>query len=119
MQAGAVLVQAWRHVIGVDARDIEGRGTHELLLGPARQCLVGTGGRGGIESGRGHAPFQLARDQVGVAPDVGAFLQDRRAAIAAGQRLQLGFGRGSAQCGRPTRPEAGSPLDAHVEALGC
>ena len=47
----------------------------------------------GIEGGRGHAPLQLARDQVGVAPDVGAVLQHRRAAIAAGQRRQLGLGQ--------------------------
>ena len=92
VQAGAVLVQTLGHVIGIDARDIERGGPHELLLGPACQRLVGACSRIWIESGRGHAPLQLSRDQVGVAPDIGAVLQHRRAAIAAGQRRQLGLG---------------------------
>ena len=93
VQTGAVLVQAGRHVIGVDARDIERRRSHELLLGPARQDLVGTPCLGRVEAGRGHAPLELAGDQIGVAPDVGAVLQHRCAAVAAGERSQFGLGR--------------------------
>ena len=46
----------------------------------------------GKSVGVGHAALELARDQARVAPQVGAVLQHRNAAIAAGQRRQVGLG---------------------------
>ena len=40
---GAVGVQAFRHMVGIDARDVERHRPHELLLGPPGDRLGGTG----------------------------------------------------------------------------
>ena len=93
VQAGTVLVQAGRHVVGIDARDEQRHRPHELMLGPPGDRLGGAAGRGGEERGLGHAALELAGDQARVAPQIGALLQHRDAAIAAGQRCEVGLGQ--------------------------
>jgi hypothetical protein len=62
-------------------------------LGPPGDRLGGTAGRGREERRLGHAALELAGDQARVAPQVGARLQHRNAAIAAGQWRELGLGQ--------------------------
>jgi hypothetical protein len=93
VQAGAVLVQAGWHVVGIDARDEQRHRPHELVLGPPGDGLGGATGRGGKKRGVGHAALELAGHQARVAPQIGAVLQHRNAAIAAGQRCQVGLGQ--------------------------
>ncbi len=93
VQAGAIFVQAGRHMVGVDARDEQRHRPHELVLGPPGDGLGGAAGRGGKERGLGHTPLELAGDQAGVAPQVGAVLQHGNAAIAAGQGRQVRLGQ--------------------------
>jgi hypothetical protein len=93
VQAGTVLVQAGRHVVGIDARDEQRHRPHELMLGPPSDRLGGAAGRGREERGLGHAALELAGDQARVAPQIGALLQHGDAAIAAGQQCQVGLGQ--------------------------
>ena len=93
VQAGAVLVQAGRHVVGVDARHEQRHRPHELMLGPPGDGVGEPACPFRKQGGRGHAPLELARDQARVAPQVGAVLQHGNAAIAAGQRRQVGLGQ--------------------------
>ena len=108
VQPGAVLVQPLGHVVGIDARHEQRRGPHELLLGPPGDRLAVAARAVGEEARRGHASLELVGDQPRVAPQVGAVLQDRDAAIAAGQRHELGLGQDRRLLDAPPR----QPLEA-------
>ena len=60
----------------------------------AHQAIALAGLRAvGKKVGAGRAALELSGDQARIAPQVGAVLQDRDAAIAAGHRHELGLGR--------------------------
>jgi hypothetical protein len=86
-------VQAGRHVVGIDARHEQRHRPHELVLGPPGDGLGEPACPFRKEGGRGHAALKLTGDQARVAPQVGAVLQHRDAAIAAGQRRQVWLGQ--------------------------
>ncbi len=85
--------RAPEHLSGAARREVPGHGRPEqLFVGPLRHDARQAHLVRRVQRGRGLAAFQHVADQRAVAIDVGADLQERRLAVAAGERHHIRLG---------------------------